>query len=98
MTLVQDFHLQHPENRPEGWRYVLNATEDWVKWKQNWPANIKKREEKQEKENEQQQNRDTQASQEEHEWKRSSDKDKHHDAYATGNSQGDHDDQDVKDK
>ncbi|KAM7218640.1 hypothetical protein V8F06_005959 [Rhypophila decipiens] len=37
----KDFHLEHPENRSLGWRYVLNASQDWVKTRQNWPANEK---------------------------------------------------------
>ncbi|GAB1318017.1 hypothetical protein MFIFM68171_08227 [Madurella fahalii] len=36
------FHLRHPENRSLGWRYVLQTTEDWVKNKQRWPANVRK--------------------------------------------------------
>ncbi|KAB5513293.1 hypothetical protein GE09DRAFT_1267342 [Coniochaeta sp. 2T2.1] len=40
-----DFHLRHPQNRSLGWRYVLNETEDWVKNEQDWPINIKKRQE-----------------------------------------------------
>jgi nitrate reductase (NAD(P)H) len=27
-----DLHIKHPENKSLGWRYVLNATEDWVKY------------------------------------------------------------------
>ncbi|OAA55621.1 Oxidoreductase, molybdopterin-binding domain protein [Cordyceps fumosorosea ARSEF 2679] len=72
-----DLHLRHPENRSLGWRYVIDATEDWVKNKQRWPANIQ-REKKKEQE------RVEKESKQEHEWRRDSDKDKHHDAYATG--------------
>ncbi|TKA71910.1 hypothetical protein B0A55_07200 [Friedmanniomyces simplex] len=39
----KDFHLRYPENRSLGWRYVLDCTEDGVKNKPKWPANIKKR-------------------------------------------------------
>lgn len=42
--MQQDFHLLHPENRPPGWRFVLDTTEDWIKNKQNWPANLQRRE------------------------------------------------------
>ncbi|CAI4214141.1 unnamed protein product [Parascedosporium putredinis] len=38
---LHDFHLVHPEQRPHGWRYVLEAQEDWVKFGQPWPANAK---------------------------------------------------------
>ncbi|OAG05794.1 uncharacterized protein CC84DRAFT_1244315 [Paraphaeosphaeria sporulosa] len=37
----KDLHLQHPENRSLGWRYVLPCTEDWVKNQEEWPANTK---------------------------------------------------------
>ncbi|KAJ4291265.1 hypothetical protein N0V88_006267 [Collariella sp. IMI 366227] len=37
-----DFHLRHPENRSLGWRYVLDTTEDWVKYQQKWPINQQK--------------------------------------------------------
>lgn len=43
-----DFHLRHPENRSLGWRYVLETTEDWVKNKQKWPANLQKWEKEEE--------------------------------------------------
>ncbi|CCC12775.1 unnamed protein product [Sordaria macrospora k-hell] len=36
----RDFHIKYPEERPLGWRYVLNTTEDWVKNKEPWPANL----------------------------------------------------------
>ncbi|KAK3984522.1 nitrate reductase [NADH] [Cladorrhinum sp. PSN332] len=39
-------YLQHPENRSLGWRYVLETTEDWVKNKEKWPINEKKKEAK----------------------------------------------------
>ena len=45
----KDLHLRHPENRSLGWRYVVEATEDWVKNKEEWPANIKRRQQKEEK-------------------------------------------------
>ena len=41
----RDFHLRYPENRSIGWRYVLDATEHWVKNEQRWPANIKREQE-----------------------------------------------------
>ncbi|ENH65123.1 Nitrate reductase [NADH] 1 [Fusarium oxysporum f. sp. cubense race 1] len=80
----KDFHLRHPENRSLGWRYVLNATEDWVKNKEPWPANLKKQEEEERKKKEEEAKSDNKndTPEQEHEWKRSSDKDKHHDAYA----------------
>ncbi|GKT58265.1 nitrate reductase [Colletotrichum tofieldiae] len=51
----EDLSLRHPENRSVGWRYVLDVTEDWVKYGQKWPANLeaekKKEAEKKEEEN-----------------------------------------------
>ncbi|KAK4632266.1 Nitrate reductase [NADH] 1 [Fulvia fulva] len=43
ITNEKDFHLRYPENRSLGWRYLLEATEDWVKNEEDWPANIEKR-------------------------------------------------------
>ncbi|EXA28602.1 nitrate reductase (NADH) [Fusarium oxysporum f. sp. pisi HDV247] len=42
---IKDFHLIHPEKRSIGWRHMLECTEDWVKYGQDWPANAKKKEE-----------------------------------------------------
>ncbi|KAH7118490.1 Oxidoreductase, molybdopterin-binding domain-containing protein, partial [Dactylonectria macrodidyma] len=39
---LEDFHLLHPETRPMGCRFVLECTEDWVKYEQDWPADRKK--------------------------------------------------------
>ncbi|KAK3293119.1 uncharacterized protein B0H64DRAFT_206199 [Chaetomium fimeti] len=44
----EDFHLRYPDNRSLGWRYVLEATEDWVKNQQDWPANVEKRKKQEE--------------------------------------------------
>ena len=91
-----DLHLKHPENKSLGWRYLLNATEDWVKYGQEWPANIQRKQKQQqanaEKESKTEDGvqivrRDTQKgsdeSQEENDWRRKGDgAQKHHDAYA----------------
>lgn len=50
-----DFHLRHPENQALGWRYVLDATEDWVKNEQQWPANIQKQQAEAEKKKQEEQ-------------------------------------------
>ncbi|KAM0205836.1 hypothetical protein ACHAQI_008843 [Fusarium lateritium] len=85
----EDFHLRYPQNRSLGWRYVLNATEDWVKNKEQWPANLKKKEQDEEKKKEEESKKavaeKSDDNEQEHEWKRSSDKGKHHDAYAKDN-------------
>lgn len=91
-----------------GWRYVLDTTEDWVKNQEEWPINIKRREaEKQENDKKQsddsQQNKKDSATdsgkpQQEHEWKRPTDKDKHHDAYQTDNDRDKPADKDLLDK
>lgn len=54
VTNEKDLHLQFPQNRSIGWRYVLEASEDWVKNEENWPANIerKKKEDAKKKEQE----------------------------------------------
>lgn len=63
---------------------MLDTTEDWVKNEQQWPANIKRQKEQEAKKNEadKEKSKDKDVS-EEHEWRRPSDKEKHHEAYAT---------------
>lgn len=39
----EDFHLRRPDVHSEGWRYVLNAKEDWIKNVENWPANVERK-------------------------------------------------------
>lgn len=87
----KDLHLRHPENRSLGWRYVLHCTEDWVKNKEDWPANIQKRKDEKQakKEHKQQDPSSAKPSQhqdgdmDEEKWKRDNGEGKkHHDAYA----------------
>ncbi|CAI7581769.1 unnamed protein product [Penicillium crustosum] len=35
----EDYHLRLPQKYPQGWRYVLHTTEDFIKYQQNWPVN-----------------------------------------------------------
>lgn len=87
---LKDFHLRRPENRSLGWRYVLEASEDWVKNSEEWPANIKKRQKaEQAKKDQEEKSRSLpegaeklQEPQQEHEWKRDQGEHKHLDAYA----------------
>ncbi|KAH7333373.1 hypothetical protein BKA65DRAFT_596924 [Rhexocercosporidium sp. MPI-PUGE-AT-0058] len=59
----EDFHLRRPGVHSEGWRYVLNVKEDWIKSVENWPANVerKKKEDaaKKEKEKDEKQKKGT---------------------------------------
>ncbi|EEH18251.2 hypothetical protein PABG_00814 [Paracoccidioides brasiliensis Pb03] len=48
MTKQEDFHLRRPEVFSEGWRYVLHTTEDFIKFQQNWPVNVQKRQKEEE--------------------------------------------------
>jgi nitrate reductase (NAD(P)H) len=90
----KDLHLRYPENRSLGWRYVLPYSEDWVKNREEWPANVQKLEkeqnEKRQKEEEQSNTRNKQQCDgilDEEKWKREQgDSNKHHDAYA-GNAE-----------
>ncbi|KAF4304954.1 hypothetical protein GTA08_BOTSDO06140 [Botryosphaeria dothidea] len=78
MKNQKDLHLRMNENRSIGWRYVLQASEDWIKNTQDWPANVKKRQQQQE----QKKNDKNKGNQQEHEWKRAQGENKHHSAYA----------------
>ncbi|KFA77101.1 hypothetical protein S40288_09733 [Stachybotrys chartarum IBT 40288] len=40
--MKEDVHLTRPHDLSVGWRYMLECTEDWVKHKQEWPANQKR--------------------------------------------------------
>lgn len=94
-----DLHIKHPEDRPLGWRYVLECSEDWVKNQEEWPANVQRRKKKEEVQAEKEgktsdgvqiARRDNQKdgpdgeAQEENDWRRKdAGNQKHHDAYAT---------------
>jgi nitrate reductase (NAD(P)H) len=89
----KDLHLRHPENRSLGWRFVLQCSEDWVKNKEEWPANIQKwqKEEEANKKAAGEKKDDTKPSKQidgtlnEEKWKRENGTGhKHHDAYAGG--------------
>ncbi|GKT41145.1 nitrate reductase [NADH] 1 [Colletotrichum spaethianum] len=47
----ENLSLRHPDNRSVGWRYVLDMTEDWVKYGQKWPANLEAEKKKEMEEN-----------------------------------------------
>jgi nitrate reductase (NAD(P)H) len=96
----EDFHLRRPDVHSEGWRFVLNATESWIKNEEAWPANVEKKQKDEEankkKEGEEKKmesgdiagkrSKDGKGEQvqQEHEWKRENGDNKHHDAYAGG--------------
>lgn len=95
MKNQSDFQKQRPEKYPPGFRFMVQAREDWVKKEEDWPANIKQREKEEQKKKEEQekkkQNKDQDGEQrdDETEWRRSTGNggQKHHDAY--GKSEGD---------
>lgn len=46
MNAKTDFHLRNPDAHNPGWRFMVDISEDWVKQKQDWPANQKARQKK----------------------------------------------------
>ncbi|KAL4934387.1 putative nitrate reductase [Aspergillus undulatus] len=50
MTKQTDFHLARPDLHPRFWRYVLHATEQFLKYEQPWPVNQKRKEKEEEEE------------------------------------------------
>ena len=100
----EDFHLRRPDVHSNGWRFVLNTRESWIKNEEDWPVNVEKKQKAEEarmkeKEEEKQENGDVDVNKseddngsqvkQEHEWKRKSGDDKkHHDAYACGSDAG----------
>lgn len=96
-----DFHKHRPECYPPGFRFVITAREDWVKKEEDWPANIKQREQQKQQEEEkkqQQQEKEKTQDQEnndEHDWRKSTGKDghKHNNAYSKATDEDEADDQ-----
>lgn len=81
MTKQEDYYLRFPENHPVGWRYVLHTSENFIKYEQDWPINVKKREEQAERERQKQGG--LEEPQKEHEWRRAHGvSPTHHDAQA----------------
>ncbi len=86
-----DFQRHRPEVYPPGWRFMILGTEDWIKNKQEWPANIKAREkqevEKKKKEEEQKQRQNEPEDEDgEEKWRRGrgNPSEKHNPAYGKG--------------
>lgn len=83
MRNQEDYFLRFPENHPPGWRYVLHTTEDFIKFSQDWPVNVKKRRQQEEKEK-QKQSEEAEEPQHEHEWRRGRGEiETHNEAHAT---------------
>ncbi|EED24630.1 nitrate reductase, putative [Talaromyces stipitatus ATCC 10500] len=91
MTKQEDYHLRFREDHPPGWRYVLHTTEDFIKYQQDWPINIKRRGmEVEDKQKTDQEKTDNQKPQKEHEWRRSrGENETHHPAHATDQNKSD---------
>jgi nitrate reductase (NAD(P)H) len=81
---------------------VLKTTEEWVKDKEDWPANIEKREKEAEaKRKEEEEEKKQEEVQTEAHWKRNGGEakiEKHNDAYAVGGDEHKEDNHDDKDK
>lgn len=73
---------------------MLDTTEDWIKFTEEWPANVQKRnreEEAKKKEQDETNKEEEEDPQSENDWKRQNipeDNTKHNDAYATSNAEG----------
>ena len=72
-----------------GWRYVLHTTENFIKYEQLWPVNIKKKEkERQAKEQAEKDKEGAEEVQKEHEWRRNrGERPAFNEAYATKEDQ-----------
>lgn len=91
---------------------MLDTTEDWVRNQEDWPINVKRRKQQEEQKTQEESKNtmngedrksDKRSPQQEHEWRRDADKDKHNDAYATDqtlddliNKKGQHQSKDQK--
>ena len=86
----QDYHLRWPQKHPPGWEYLLDASENWIKNKQEWPVNVQKRKREQEQRYKEKESAKSQEPKQEHEWKMESDVEhnkKHSEAYAPNGDQ-----------
>lgn len=95
---LKDLRRDNADPHPEGWRFVLQSTEDWVKYDQDWPANVKRRqkaeqEQKEQDEKEKDDNGGSDTSEEE-----GDDSSKDADADADAEEQDDSSDQDTEAK
>lgn len=82
----QDYALHRPKAHPNGWRYRLDFTEDYIKSTQKWPANVKAQKVKEEKEAEEKKKKEEEkeaAVDQEHMWKGADNGKRHNDAYAS---------------
>ncbi|KAF3014890.1 hypothetical protein E8E15_004993 [Penicillium rubens] len=94
MDKQEDYHLRLPQHHPQGWRYVLDTTEDFIKYQQDWPVNVRRRqqEEEQKRKNEKLKENDNQEPQNEHEWRRGRGENvTHNEAHATSQQRPDYD-------
>lgn len=98
MKAQTDFYQHRPDQYPPGFRFVVNAREDWVKTEEDWPANIKQREKEEQKKKEEDEKKQKQPAgqngelngdeqsmeDDESKWRRNTGKDteKHHNAYS----------------
>ncbi|KEQ57611.1 uncharacterized protein M437DRAFT_79565 [Aureobasidium melanogenum CBS 110374] len=87
----EDYYLEEPEDHPNGWRYRLNESEDFIKNQEPCPANLKRHKQKEEKEKEEKEKKEQEEKQEqEHEWKDGNlNRQRHNDAYASSGGQDD---------
>ncbi|CAI7566087.1 unnamed protein product [Penicillium palitans] len=85
MNKQENYHLRLPQKHPQGWRYVLHTTEDFIKYQQDWPVNVRRRQQLEEHEKNQKENEnDKQTPQKEHEWRRGrGENETHNEAHAT---------------
>lgn len=81
MNKQEDYFIRFPADHPRGWRYVLHTTEDFIKYTQDWPVNVKKRNQNGEK------GQDSEKEpQSEHEWRRGrGENETHNEAHSTEN-------------
>lgn len=81
MEKQEDYHLRFPENHPKCWRYMLHTTENFIKYTQDWPVNVKKRQQQE------QNQKEAKEPKTEHEWRRGrGENETHNEAHATGDA------------
>ncbi|KAJ5982213.1 hypothetical protein N7451_012313 [Penicillium sp. IBT 35674x] len=86
----KDHQLNFAQNHPRGWRYMLDTTENFIKYEQDWPVN-------EEEEKKKGQEEEGQNPQKEHEWRRNrGENETHNEAHAVDQKSPDKDGQGEK--
>lgn len=88
-----------PSKHPLGWRYVLHTTENFIKYEQDWPANIKRREKERQQQGQKGEGEGEGDVKKEHQWRRErGEVSTYNEAYATDEDRQKREEQQLRQK